>query len=132
MYFNTFAGNPVTCEVGMAVLDVIEQENLVENAAEVGAYLASGLRKLKEKYDLIGDTRDRGLFFSVELVLDHNTRTPAPKETNRVVNMMKERGILIGTIGPHDNILKMRPLLPFSRENGNQLLSTLDDILATL
>jgi len=132
MYFNTFGGNPVSCEVGMAVLDVIEQENLVENAAEVGAYLASGLRKLKEKYDLIGDTRGRGLFFAVELVLDRNTKTPAPKETNRVVNMMKERGILIGTIGPYDNILKMRPLLPISHENANQLLSTLDDILATL
>ena len=132
MYFNTFGGNPVSCEVGMAVLDVIEQENLVVNAAQVGAYLASGLIKLKEKYDLIGDIRGRGLFFAVELVLDHNTKTPAPKETNRVVNMMKDRGILISKIGPHDNILKMRPLLPFSHQNADQLLSTLDDILATL
>lgn len=131
-YFNTFGGNPVSCEVGMAVLDVIEQENLVENAAQVGTYLASGLRKLQEKYYLIGDVRGRGLFFGVEMVLDRNTKTPAPRETNRVVNMMKERGILINKIGLHDNILKMRPPLPFSNENADQLLSTLDDVLATL
>jgi RpiB/LacA/LacB family sugar-phosphate isomerase len=132
MYFNTFGGNPVSCAVGMAVLDVIEQENLIKNAARVGTYLANGLRKLQEKHDLIGDVRGRGLFFGVELVLDRHTKTPAPRETNRVVNMMKERGILINKIGPHNNILKMRPLLPFSYENADQLLFTLDDTLATL
>lgn len=132
MYFNTFGGNPVSCEVGMAVLDVIEQENLVENAAQLGAYLTNGLRRLQEKYPLIGDVRGRGLFFGVELVLDRNTKIPAPRETRRVVNMMKERGILINYIGPHDNILKMRPPLPFSYKNADQLLSTLDDVLAAL
>lgn len=132
VYFNTFGGNPVACEVGMAVLDVIEQENLVENAARVGSYLASGLKKLQEKYELIGDVRNRGLFFAVELVLNRNTKTPAPKETNRVVNMMKEHGILINYIGPNDNILKLRPLLPFTYKNADLLVSTLDNILATL
>ena len=132
MYFNTFGGNPVACEVGMAVLDVIEQENLLENATRVGAYLASGLNKLKEKYDLIGDVRGRGLFFGIELVLDRKTKIPAPRETHRVVNLMKEHGILINFIGPHNNILKMRPMLSFSYENADLLLSTFDDILATI
>ncbi|MDK1028882.1 MAG: aminotransferase class III-fold pyridoxal phosphate-dependent enzyme [Anaerolineae bacterium] len=132
MYFNTFGGNPVACEVGMAVLDVLEQENLIENAARVGAYLANGLKKLQEKHDLIGDVRGKGLFFGLELVLDRNSKTPAPAETKRVVNLMKERGILINYIGAHDNILKMRPLLPFSIENADLLMSTLDEVLENI
>ncbi len=132
MYFNTYGGNPVACEAGMAVLDVIDQEKLIENAARVGEYLASGLKKLQEKYELIGDVRNRGLSIGVELVLNRKTQTPAPRETKRVVNMMKEGGILINYIGSNDNVLKMRPPLPFTKKNADLLLSTFDNILATL
>ncbi len=129
MYFNTFGGNPVQCAVGMAVLDVIEAEQLQENAAMVGQYVRDGLQRLSDKHDLIGDVRGHGLFIGAELVLDRNTKEGATEEANRVVNEMKDRGILLSKIGVYNNILKMRPPLPFSRENADQLLSTLDDVL---
>lgn len=129
MYFNTFGGNPVSCAVGMAVLDVIEQEKLLDNAIAVGDYVQEGLRKLQQKHDLIGDVRGKGLFFGVELVQDRSTKQAAAGEAKRIINMMKDRGVLISTIGPHGNVLKMRPPMPFSRDNADQLLSTLDDVL---
>ncbi len=132
MYFNTFGGNPVSCAVGMAVLEVIEQENLVENAKQVGDYLKQGLAKLAEKYELIGDVRGRGLFFGVELVKDRNTKSPATEQAELLINSMKDEGVLISRIGMHDNILKMRPPLCFSRDNADLLLSTLDHCFAKL
>ena len=130
MYFNTFGGNPVQCAVGMAVLDVIEQENLQENAHVVGEYIRDGLRSLQSEYDLIGDVRGHGLFTGVELVTDREQKTPAPNETKIIVNAMKDKGVLIGNIGMYDNVLKMRPPLPFSKDNADLLLSVLEDVLA--
>ncbi|MBM61710.1 MAG: hypothetical protein CL484_02035 [Acidobacteria bacterium] len=132
MYFNTFGGNPVSCAVGLAVLEVIEQEELVTNAREVRVYLRNEFAILKDKYDLIGDVRGHGLFFGAKMVLDRDKKTPAPVETRRIVNQMKDHGILLSNIGVHDNILKMRPPLPFSRDNADLLISTLDGILAGL
>jgi 4-aminobutyrate aminotransferase-like enzyme len=132
MYFNTFGGNPVSCAVGMAVLDVLEQEQLQENARIVGAYVIDGLKKLQEKYDLIGDVRGYGLFFGAELVLDRTSKEPATAETKRIVNGMRDRGVLISRIGASDNVLKMRPPMPFSRANADQLLAALDECLAAV
>lgn len=129
MYFNTFGGNQVACAAGMAVLDVIEGEGLVDNAADVGAYVMRGLRELQEKHLLIGDVRGRGLFFGVELVTSRDTKIPATWQSRRLVNLMKERGVLISRIGPHDNVLKLRPPLCFSRENADLMLRTLDACL---
>ena len=129
MYFNTFGGNPVQCAVGMAVLDVIEQENLQENAHVVGEYIRDGLRSLQSEYDLIGDVRGHGLFTGVELVTDREQKTPAPNETKIIVNAMKDKGVLISNIGVYDNVLKMRPPLPFSKDNADLLLSVLEDVL---
>jgi 4-aminobutyrate aminotransferase-like enzyme len=130
MYFNTFAGNPVSSVVGTAVLDVIENEDLMGNARRVGQHLQKGLQVLAERYDLIGSVRGRGLFFGLELLKDDNV--PATAETRRLINLMRDRGVLISKIGSHDNILKMRPPLPFSPENADFLLSTLDDAIAGL
>jgi 4-aminobutyrate aminotransferase-like enzyme len=132
MYFNTFAGNPVSCAAALAVLDVLEQERLLENAVDTGAYVAAGLRKLQDRHSLIGDVRDKGLFFGVELVLDRASKAPATQETTRVVNAMRQNGVLISRIGRHDNILKMRPPMPFNREHADLLLSTLGDCLDKL
>ena len=132
MYFNTFGGNPVSCAVGLAVLDEIEHNNLLEQVTQVGSYVASGLRKLQEKYELIGEVRDRGLFFGLELVTDRQTKEPAGAEAKRLVNAMCDRGVLISKIGRFDNILKIRPPLVFNREHGDFLLATLDDALASL
>jgi 4-aminobutyrate aminotransferase-like enzyme len=132
MYFNTYGGNPVACAVGLAVLEVIEREDLVANSRDVGAYLRKGLKALAGKYDLIGDVRGCGLFTGVEMVSDRETKKPAPDEAYRIVNRMKERGVLISRIGLHSNILKMRPPLCFNWENADFLLNNLDHVLARL
>jgi len=130
MYFNTFGGNPVSCAAALAVLDIIEDDGLVAHAREVGDYVQRGLRELKHKHQLIGDVRGRGLFFGAELVRDRKTLEPATAEARQVVNAMRDRGVLISKIGMHDNILKMRPPMPFSTEHADLLLSTLDECLA--
>jgi 4-aminobutyrate aminotransferase-like enzyme len=132
MYFNTFAGSPVACAVGMAVLDVLEEENLLDNAVATGAYIAEGLRGLQGKHEIIGDVRDKGLFFAVELVTDRESKRPATEEAKRLVNAMCEQGVLISRIGPRDNILKMRPPLPFAREHADILLQNLDECLGAI
>jgi len=132
MYFNTFAGNPVSAAVGAAVLDVLEDERLVENARVVGDYTLARLAKLAERHAIIGDVRGAGLFFAVELVSDRGSKTPAPAQTKRVVNRMRELGVLISRIGMHDNILKIRPPMPFSKQNADLLIDRLNEALASL
>lgn len=129
MYFNTFGGTPVACAVGMAVLDALEQDNLLQNAVTTGAYVTEGLRKLKDKHELIGDVRDLGLFFGVELVSSRSSKTPAPAETRRIMNLMRENGVLVGKIGVHDSILKLRPPMPFKPEHADILIGALDRAL---
>lgn len=132
MYFNTFAGNPVSAAVGAAVLDVLEDERLVENARVVGDYTLARLAKLAERHAIIGDVRGAGLFFAVELVSDRGSKTPAPAQTKRVVNRMRELGVLISRIGMHDNILKIRPPMPFSTQHADLLIDRLNEALASL
>ncbi|HWX37462.1 MAG TPA: aminotransferase class III-fold pyridoxal phosphate-dependent enzyme [Steroidobacteraceae bacterium] len=132
MYFNTFGGNAVSAAVGTAVLDVIEEEHLVENARVVGAYTLEKLKELAERHALIGDVRGAGLFFAVELVADAESKTPATAQTKRLVNLMRERGVLISRIGIHDNILKIRPPMPFSSQHADLLVDTLDKTMAAL
>jgi 4-aminobutyrate aminotransferase-like enzyme len=132
MYFNTFGGNPVSAAVGRAVLDVLKDERLLENARSTGDYVIAGLKRLQGKHPLIGDVRGRGLFFAVEMVKDRQTREPAGSDTKRIVNGMRERGVLISRIGPHDNILKIRPPMVFNEENADLLLQTLDAVMTGL
>lgn len=128
-YFNTFGGNPVSAAAGMAVLDVLADEGLLQNARDVGRYIRDGLNRLADRHAIIGNVRGRGLFFGLELVGDDEARSPATAETKRVINLMRERGVLISRIGRYDNILKMRPAMVFAREHADQLLATLDDVL---
>jgi 4-aminobutyrate aminotransferase-like enzyme len=132
MYFNTFGGNPVSCAAGMAVLDVMEKEKLMDNARDIGGYIHAGLQRLRQKHGLIGDVRGQGLWIGVELVRDRTTREPATEEAKRASNMMKDLGILIGRIGKFDNVLKLRPPLCISRDNADQALATLDEVLTVL
>jgi 4-aminobutyrate aminotransferase-like enzyme len=131
-YFNTFGGNPVSCAVGMAVLDVIENESLIENARAVGAYLRDGLRGLANMHEIIGDIRGAGLFIGVELVTDRATKAPATAATAKLVNGLREKRILISAAGPHANVLKIRPPLVFSRDNADLFLAAIDDVLTGL
>ncbi|QCK87762.1 aminotransferase class III-fold pyridoxal phosphate-dependent enzyme [Phreatobacter aquaticus] len=131
-YFNTFGGNPVSCAVGMAVLDVIESENLIANAKAVGRHMLEGLRMLAERHELIGDVRGTGLFIGVELVTDRLTRAPATDATSNLVNGLREKRILISAAGPHANVLKIRPPLVFSRDNADLFLTAMDDVLGAI
>lgn len=129
-YFNTFGGNPVSCAVGTAVLDVIEREGLQANAWRVGNRLLAGLTALKERHPLIGDVRGLGLFMGVELVRDQETLAPAAWEASYIVERMKEHGILISIDGPLHNVLKLKPPLVFNAANADFLVETLDKVLA--
>jgi 4-aminobutyrate aminotransferase-like enzyme/Ser/Thr protein kinase RdoA (MazF antagonist) len=128
-YFNTFGGNPVSCAAGSAVLDVIRDEELQQNAFDVGEYLKQGLRQLQTSHSLIGDARGLGLFIGVELVRNRETLEPADNEASQVVERMKERGILLSTDGPFHNVIKIKPPLVFSRSDADVLLSTLGSVL---
>jgi 4-aminobutyrate aminotransferase-like enzyme len=131
-YFNTFGGNPVAMAAGSAVLDVIEREALMANAQRVGRYLRERLVDLAAQHPLIGDVRGAGLFVGVELVTDRGTKAPATAPTARIVNAMRERGVLLSSTGPQANTLKIRPPLVFSEANAELLVDTLDEVLRAL
>jgi 4-aminobutyrate aminotransferase-like enzyme/Ser/Thr protein kinase RdoA (MazF antagonist) len=124
-YFNTFGGNPVSCAVGLAVLDVIRDEKLQENALDVGEYMKAGLKRLKDKHPLIGDVRGLGLFLGIELVLDRENLEPAPEQAGDLAEGMKEQGILISIDGPLHNVIKIKPPLVFTRSNADEYIDTL-------
>jgi len=132
MYFNTFGGNPVSCAVGLAVLDVLEQENLLQNAIDTGAYVRKGLLALQEKYALIGEVRDLGMFFALELVSDRILKEPATEASHKIVNTLRNQGVLISKIGRYDNILKLRPPMPFQPEHADLLLKALDEAFSQI
>ncbi len=129
-YFNTTGGNPVSCAVGKAILEVIEEEDLMENARSTGAYLRSGLAKLADQHDIIGQVRGAGLFIGLELVRDRASKEPAAEETLWLVNRCRQDRVLISSTGTHGNVLKIRPPLPFSPDNADVLLRVLDRALA--
>lgn len=129
-YFNTYGGNPVSCAVGNAVLDVIENEDLQQHALELGNYLMQKLRELQAKHRLIGDVRGTGLFIGVELVKDLMTKEPATEEAKRVVYKAKENFVIISADGPDSNVLKVKPPMCFTKEDGDLLLSVLDKALS--
>lgn len=131
-YFNTFGGNPVSMATGLAVLNVIQEEELQQNALHVGAHLLKGLKKLEKKYSLIGDVRGAGLFIGVELVRNRVTLEPAVPEIDNIVEKMKEKGLLISTDGPLHNVLKIKPPLVFSIQNADKLITCLDECLSEL
>lgn len=129
-YFNTFGGNPVSCAAGLAVLDVIRDEELQQNALEVGEYLKQELRDLQNRHSLIGDVRGHGLFLGVEFVRDRETLEPADSEASQIVERMKERGVLLSTDGPSHNVIKIKPPLVFSRVDADFLVMNLASVLS--
>jgi len=129
-FFSTFGGNPVSCAVGMAVLDVIEAEDLQRRAARVGGHMLAGLRGLAARHELIGDVRGAGLFIGVELVLDRDSLEPATREAAELIERMKDRGILLSTDGPYRNVLKIKPPLVIDEDDADMLVRVLDDELS--
>lgn len=128
-YFNTFGGNPVSCAIASAVMDVIEDEHLMEHAKEVGDYLKNCVLKLKEKYEIIGDVRGVGLFVGIDLVKDRKTREPNTTAAEHVLSRFLEERILMQSDGPNNNVLKLKPPLAFTKEDADRVVATLDIVL---
>jgi 4-aminobutyrate aminotransferase-like enzyme len=128
-YFNTFGGNPVSCAIGLAVLDVIEEEGLQENARRVGEYLLEGLRGLKARHPVVGDARGLGLYIGVELVEDRFTREPSPARAARAKERLRDHHLLLSTDGPDDNVLKIKPPIVFTVNDAHRLLTVLNRVL---
>ena len=127
-YFNSFGGNSVSCAVGQAVLDVIKEEDLQENALEVGSYLLNQLKNLQNQHDLIGEVRGRGLFIGIELVKDE--LVPAASEAQTIVNQMKDKELLLSTDGPDHNVIKIKPPLLFNKKNADELVKKIDETMS--
>jgi len=128
-YFNTFGGNPVSCAAALAVLDVIEQEQLQQRALVVGKQLLDGLHQLASRHSLIGDVRGVGLFVGIELVKERESKEPAAQEAEAVVAAARARRVLLSTDGPHHNVVKIKPPLSFGSHEVEHLLRVLDDCL---
>lgn len=128
-YFNTFAANSVSIAAAKAVLDVIADEGLVANAADVGSYLLEGLRMVATDVPGIGDVRGAGLFVGAEFI-DPASGAPDGRKALQVVNRLRERRVLISATGPEGNVLKIRPPLPFTRADVDMFLDIFGQVLA--
>ena len=131
-FFSTFGGNPVSAAVGLAVLDVIEEEGLQERAGRVGRYLDEGFRQLQARHPEIGDVRGAGMFLGVELVRDPATLEPATEETGRLIERLRADGILLSAEGPYHNVLKIKPPLQFVETDADLLLGAVDRALTEM
>ena len=126
-YFNSFGGNPVSCAVGKAVLEVIEKEKLQENALSVGKYFLSELEKIKNKNKkYISEVRGKGLFLGIDIIRDSNQLKPNKQLAKKIINFMRDKGILLSTDGPYDNVIKIKPPLVFTKENVDNVCKNLN------
>ncbi len=126
MTISTFGGNPVTSVAARATIDVIEEENLLENAHTVGAYFRQKLEGLAEKYSLIGDVRGMGLMQGLELVKDRQTKEPAPEAGSALLERARENGLLIGKGGLYGNVVRLAPMLNISKGDVDEAVRVLD------
>ena len=131
-FFSTFGGNNVSCAAGIAVLDVIRDEDLIDNASATGADLKSALTGLMAKHAIIGDVRGTGLALGVELVADRHSLAPAREETPRLLNLIRDEGVLVGSEGQFANILKIRPPMVLGPEHAELAVSAIDRALGRL
>lgn len=129
-YFNTFGGNPVSMAAGLAVLDVLEEEELQVHAQRAGARLLERFHELMSRHAIIGDARGLGLMLGLELVLDRRTLEPAPAQAAYVANRLRQLGILTGTDGIFHNVLKFKPPMVFTEADAERLAAALDDVLS--
>ena len=129
LHFNTFGGNPVSVTHGLATLEVIDRENIQQNALRVGAHLKDRLRELQERHALIGEVRGLGLMLGVELVRDRETKEPATSETADVLELCKERGLLLGKAGLCGNVLRVKPPMCLTKDDADFLVDCLDEVL---
>jgi 4-aminobutyrate aminotransferase-like enzyme/Ser/Thr protein kinase RdoA (MazF antagonist) len=131
-YFNTFGGNPVSCAIGSAVLDIVIGDGMQQRASEIGGYFRDRLVEVAQRQPLIGDVRAQGLYLGVELVRDRHTKEPATTETFEVTERMKEHGVIVFPNGVYDNVLKIKPPMVFAREHVDIYCEALDRVLGRL
>ena len=131
-FFSTFGGNPVSCAIGMAVMDVIEKEDLMSHAHTLGERFKTGLNSLMHEHDIIGDVRGRGLFLGVEMVKDRSTLEPAAMEASEIVDKMRDQGVLLSTDGPLRNVIKIKPPMVLNHDDVDRTLSELDSCLSAM
>lgn len=129
-YFNTFGGNPVSCAIGTAVLDIVQGDGLQSRAADVGTYFLKSLEQLKSRHDVIGDVRGRGLYLGVELVRDRQTLEPADVEALAISERMKDAGVIVYPTGAHANVLKIKPPMIFDPHHVDVFVEVLDGVLS--
>jgi 4-aminobutyrate aminotransferase-like enzyme len=130
MTISTFGGNPVTAVAARATIEVIEEENLLENAHQVGGYFRQRLEELQENHRLLGDVRGKGLMQGLELVKDRKTKEPAPEETNRFMERCRAHGLLIGKGGLYGNVIRLSPPLNIGRSDVEEAIGLMDKSLS--
>ncbi len=128
-FFSSFGGNPVSCAIGMEVLNVIHREKLQQNAKKQGNYFKDELHQIAQKFECIGDIRGQGLFLGIEFVKDRQLKTPNTEVAQYLKNKLRENHILVSTDGPHDNVIKMKPPLCFNQQNINQVIHEMERCL---
>ena len=131
-HFNTFGGNPVVCAQGKAVLEVIERENLQQNSLKLGQRILDGLAKLKERHNIVGDVRGKGLMLGIELVKDRATKEPAKAECAQVVETAREMGLLLGKGGLWGQTIRFAPPMCINEADADFVVDVLDRSLAAL
>jgi len=131
-HFNTFGGNPVVCAQGIAVLEVIEREQLQENALTIGNRILTGLNQLKEKHNLIGDVRGKGLMLGIELVKDRQSKEPAKEECAQILEACREMGLLLGKGGLSGQTIRFSPPMCVNEQDADFLLEVLDRAFSDL
>ena len=131
-FFSTFGGNPVSCRIGTAVLDVVQDEGLQQHADVVGEKILAGLRNLMDRHAIIGDVRGVGLVIGIELVKDRETLEPATEEAKRVVDALRERRVLTGTDGLFDNVVKIKPPIILDEADADMAIDVIDRVLSDI